>query len=438
MRDERICVLGLGYIGLPTASILATHGFKVFGVDKRKEILESLRCGKAHIKEPGLNTIVKAAVQSGRLVVNEKVCRADVFIICVPTPHNHVSPAGQFTGPLSREGSPFNRRGKKTADLSFVQQAAESIVSYLRPGNLVIIESTVPPKTVENIVMPILAKSKLRIPGDISIAHCPERVLPGNILHELVSNDRIIGGIDIESCRRAENIYASFTRGEIYLTDCATAETIKLVENAFRDVNIAFANEIEAICEHIGINAWEVIRLANRHPRVKILQPGPGVGGHCIAVDPWFLAQAAPAQARLVKTARTINDSKPWRVIAKITKSLAAARRRRVPLGAAGKKKSALLCLGITYKANVDDIRESPGLFIARHFLKRKNVELMIADPHAPKSDDLPFVDLEQGLKKADVIALLVNHREFLQVNWKKIISEKGHDFILDFKGALK
>ncbi|MBI2069993.1 MAG: nucleotide sugar dehydrogenase [Elusimicrobia bacterium] len=405
MATERICVLGLGYIGLPTASILATHGFDVVGVDKRKAVIDHLRQGRTPIEEPGLNTLVEAALKSNHLSLNDEVQEADVFMICVPTPHENAR-----------------------ADLSFVREAAQSIARRLKPGNLVILESTVPPSTVEKILIPILAGSGQKIPGDVFVAHCPERVLPGNILTELVTNDRIVGGIDELSRERAKAVYGRFVQGEIHLTDCTTAETVKLIENTFRDVNIAFANEVEAVCRKIGINAWDVIRLANKHPRVNILRPGPGVGGHCIAVDPWFLVEAAPEEAKMTRLAREINDAKPLRVIAEIEQTLKNT----------GKAKPALLCLGATYKANVDDIRESPALHIIEHFSKRRDLTFMVADAHAKNlNHNIPSVALNEGLSKADVIALLVDHKEFLSLDWPGLRSRKGAENILDFKGVM-
>ncbi|MBI4064485.1 MAG: nucleotide sugar dehydrogenase [Elusimicrobia bacterium] len=403
--SQKICVIGLGYIGLPTASVLATNGFKVCGVDKRREITEALKSGRPLIDEPGLGTVVQAALKSGNLTVSRATEPADVFILCLPTPLE---------------------KNSKKADLSSVEEAAKSIVPCLKKGNLVILESTVAPGTTKGILLPILRASKLPIPGDVMVAHCPERVLPGNILQELVANDRLIGGIDEKSALAARNIYARFVRGDIYLTDCTTAEVVKLTENTYRDVNIAFANEMETICRRVGVNIWDVIRLANKHPRVNILRPGPGVGGHCIAVDPWFLVQAAPEEARMIKLAREINDRKPQRVIGDIESALAKIK----------KPKPVLLCLGATYKANVDDIRESPSIKIIEHFMKNRDLEILVVEPHGRHLNGrMPLVNLETGLKKADLIAVLVDHKEFQTVDWAAMAKHKGTGRLLDFKG---
>jgi len=268
---NKVCVLGLGYIGLPTAAVLATHGFSVVGVDANAVVVDTVNNGGIHIKEPGLNTIVQAAINSGNLVVRTKLERANAFIIAVPTPLE-----------------------SRRADLKYVKSATESIVPYLERNNLVILESTVPPKTTEELLVPILEQSRLKAGEDFYLAHCPERVLPGNILKEIIENDRIIGGINPESAAKAKALYSRFVSGAIYLTDATTAELVKVMENTYRDVNIALVNELSRICTKLGINVWEVIELANKHPRVNLLRPGPGVGGHCLAVDPWFVVEKAP------------------------------------------------------------------------------------------------------------------------------------------------
>ncbi|MBI4368991.1 MAG: nucleotide sugar dehydrogenase [Elusimicrobia bacterium] len=403
----KVCVIGLGYIGLPTASLMATNGLHVIGVDVRHELVHGLAHGRVPIEEPGLKTLVEASIKSGRLSVAKFPKPADAFIICVPTPIY---------------------KDRKKADLTFVKSAAKSLLPVLKKGNLVILESTVPPGTTQDVLISILRRSGLDIPGDVLVAHCPERVLPGNILHELVSNDRIVGGIDDASTRAAREVYAQFVRGQIHLTDCTSAETIKLVENTFRDVNIAFANEVEAICQRLGINSWDVIRLANKHPRVKILTPGPGVGGHCIAVDPWFLVEAAPREARLTALSRRVNDGKPGRVIKVIMDRVKAL----------NKKKTAVACLGITYKANVDDIRESPALHIMNELRRRKDLEVLVVDSHARPGNGLAgIVSFEQAISRADIVVLLVDHKEFLAQDWPAIAAAKGRDNILDFKGSL-
>jgi UDP-N-acetyl-D-mannosaminuronic acid dehydrogenase len=310
MKTEinKIVVMGLGYIGLPTASMLATKGYTVVGVDVNPDTVETINQGKIHIVEPDLDLLVKSAVHSGNLTASLEPCEADVYIIAVPTPFQK------------------NKNDAiKVPDISFVEAATRSIAPFLNEGNLVILESTSPVGTTERVhsviaeLRPELVQSN---PNNheppIYIAHCPERVLPGQILRELVDNDRIIGGIDKASTQKARGLYKTFSNGQILLTDCRTAELAKLVENSFRDVNIAFANELSLICDKVGVNVWELISLANRHPRVNILQPGPGVGGHCIAVDPWFIVDAAPDLSRLIRTAREVNDFKPQWVVEKV------------------------------------------------------------------------------------------------------------------------
>lgn len=404
---EKICVLGLGYIGLPTASILATNGFHVLGVDIQKTKISQVRRALAPIEEPGLKTLLEAALNSGHLSVSSKPRPADVFIICVPTPLN---------------------KNSKSADLSYVVAAAQSIVPHLRRGNCVILESTVPPGTTEKILLPILKRCGLAVPGQLCVAHCPERVLPGNILKELVSNDRVIGGMDKTSALMAGKIYEKFTNGKMFLTDTTTAEIVKLAENTYRDVNIAFANELDAICSNLGVNTWEVIKMANRHPRVRILNPGPGVGGHCIAVDPWFLAEAAPTLSRLIQTSRSINDERPARVIEQIMQTLKTIHKSRPTVA----------CLGLTYKANVDDLRESPALEIVLHLQREKTINVLAVDPHINSfNGTLRLMPLNTALRRADLIALLVDHKEFLDIDWQHWQKTKKHCRILDFKGAL-
>ncbi|HUV16068.1 MAG TPA: nucleotide sugar dehydrogenase, partial [Pelolinea sp.] len=286
MSYQTLCVLGLGYIGLPTASTFATHGLKVVGVDTKPEIVAGLNNGEVHLFEPGLRTLVQAALRSGNLVVKYEPEAADAFIIAVPTPFKE----------------------DKKADLDFVISAAESIVPHLRKGNLVILESTSPPRTTVDIVAPILEKSGLKAGTDFQLAYSPERVLPGQILRELIENARVIGGVDAASAEAGRELYSIFVRGEIILTDATTAEMVKLMENTYRDINIAAANEFARLADRFQVDIWEAIEIANRHPRVKILSPGPGVGGHCISVDPWFLVEAAPETAQLIRTAREVND----------------------------------------------------------------------------------------------------------------------------------
>lgn len=391
-----VCVLGLGYIGLPTASLLATRGFRVAGADVNTHLVRELRQGNCLICEPDLDATVTSALHSGRLEASEHPREAGVFMICVPTP---------FT------------EGHKP-DLSYVEAAAASIAPLLRDGNLVILESTAPVGTTEKLAVLLAGlRPDLRIgqnaPGDaapVSVAHCPERVLPGRILRELVDNDRIVGGIDAESTRRGVDFYRKFVHGNVEGTDSRTAEMIKLTENSFRDVNIAFANELSLICEDLGIDVWEVIALANRHPRVNILRPGAGVGGHCIAVDPWFLVDSAPKTAKLIRSAREVNDAKPEHIL---SRTLAAVN---------GLPNPAVACLGLAFKPDVDDLRESPALRIA-DALASRGLRLFICEPHIqrlpPSLENRPHVrkaDLGECLEKGDVILALVGHSAFAAV----------------------
>jgi UDP-N-acetyl-D-mannosaminuronic acid dehydrogenase len=375
--DSKICVLGLGYIGLPTASILAVHGYWVVGVDISTEIVETISRGSTHIYEPGLETLVNAATFSGHLVARSIPETADVFIIAVPTPTTK----------------------DKKADLQAVRAATESIVPYLREGNLVIIESTIPPGTTHELVVPILEQSGLIAGEQFQVVHAPERVLPGHILRELVQNDRILGGITSEASQRAREIYRRFVSGEIYLTDATSAEMVKLVENTFRDINISLANELAKICDQLKVNVWEIIQLANKHPRVQILQPGPGVGGHCIPVDPWFIVEKAPGLAMLIRQGRQVNDIMPQYVSQKVIELLGEITNPVVTV------------LGVSYKANVDDIRESPSFEII-HFLQEHGCIVHAHDPNV-----YPDLSLEEVVSGSDCLAILVNHQEYDQLS---------------------
>lgn len=379
---ETVCVIGLGYIGLPTAAMFATNGARVVGVDKNRQLVALLERGGVHIEEAGLAELVQAATARGSLVVRTAPEPADAFIIAVPTPIT----------------------AAKRADMGAVVAATESITPLLRPGNLVILESTSPPRTTTDLVRPILERSGLRAGRDFHLAYSPERVLPGQILRELVENARVIGGIDRASAEAGRALYARFVRGEIVLTDATTAEMVKLMENTFRDVNIALANEFSQIAERLGVDIWEAIEIANRHPRVHVLRPGPGVGGHCIAVDPWFLVEAAPDDARLIRQARTINDEMPARVVARVRRAAGSLARPVVA------------CLGIAYKAGVGDIRESPALEVIRR-LQAEGMEVRAYDPHVPASAITGQVhSLEAALEGADVVVILTDHAEFRQL----------------------
>ncbi len=380
---KQICVLGLGYIGLPTSSILAAKGYQVLGVDVSKKVVDTINNGKIHISEPDLDLFVKAAVQSGKLRAALTPEPSEAFIIAVPTPF---------------------KEGKKP-DLSYVEAATRSIIEHLRPGNLVILESTSPPNTCNHVILPLLKQAGFTPGRDIYLAHCPERVLPGQIMREVVENQRVIGGYTPECAEKAQELYATFVKGAIHLTDSTTAEMVKLVENSFRDVNIAFANELSLICDELKLNVWDLIRLANLHPRVNILRPGPGVGGHCIAVDPWFIVDACPQSARLIKTAREVNDSKPEFVVKKV---MQAAERFKNPV---------IGVFGLAYKPDIDDLRESPASDIAHKLKERQAGRLMVCEPYCSEHKDFDLYDLDTTLKQADILVLLVAHQQFKKID---------------------
>ena len=401
---QKIVVMGLGYIGLPTASMLATKGHTVLGVDVSEVAVNTINSGHIHIIEPDLDILVRSAVNSGNLRASLTPEEGDTFILAVPTPFKNV------------DGNP------KSPDLSYVESATRAIAPYLREDNLVILESTSPVGTTE-LVTSIITALRPELVGKIHTAHCPERVLPGQILRELVDNDRIVGGSTKAAVAKARTLYKTFCNGAILETDSRTAELSKLVENSFRDVNIAFANELSVICDRLGINVWETISLANRHPRVNILQPGPGVGGHCIAVDPWFIVSSAPEEARLIRTAREVNDAKPGWVIEKVRTK--AARFRDPVIG----------CLGLTFKANIDDMRESPAMDIVKHLLDEGIGRVIVCDPNVAK-DKVPFPlhDLKDLLKQADILLLLVDHHEFSDID-PQVIRDK---VVIDTRGVLR
>ncbi len=394
-----VAVIGLGYIGLPTAAVLAHRGWQVEGVDVNPDVVETVNQGEVHISEPDLDAMVRSAVESGRFQAHTAPVPADVHMICVPTPFH----------PDTEPPQP---------NVEYVRAAALAIAGVLAPGNLVVIESTCPVGTTE------LIRDELRAAGapvgEISVAYCPERVLPGRILAELITNDRVVGGVDVASSDAAERFYASFVEGAILTTDSRTAEMVKLVENSFRDVNIAFANEVSMLCSEDGIDAWELIRLANRHPRVNILQPGPGVGGHCIAVDPWFIVADRPELARLIRTAREVNVAKTDWVVEQVMRAadeLGLDRPARVA------------CLGLAYKPNIDDLRESPALDVARR-LAAAGMQVLACEPNVTSHPEFELLDPRTAVERADLVALLVAHREFAAL-------ELTGTPVLDFCGAL-
>jgi UDP-N-acetyl-D-mannosaminuronic acid dehydrogenase len=399
-----ICVLGLGYIGLPTGSMFALAGNDVIGVDPSPRVQNALQAGLASLEEPELQTLVTAAINSGRLKVRTRPEPADAFIIAVPTPLDAAT---------------------CTADLSYVKEAARHIVPLLRRGSLVVLESTVPPGTTRDVLAPILGESGLEPGVDFHVAHCPERVLPGRILVELEQNDRLAGGLTPACAEEAAELYCSFVKGAIMRTDATVAELVKVMENTYRDVNVALANEFALISERIGVDVWEAIRLANHHPRVNVLTPGPGVGGHCIAVDPWFLIGAAPDLAALIRAARQVNDGMPFHVLERLATMVAPP--------------APIAVLGVTYKAEVDDIRESPALRVAELAVER-GYGVRLCDPHV-RSDapglPAPLLGLPQALRDAEAILLLVDHRAFHDLDVDLAASLVSGKRVLDARNVL-
>ena len=396
--DKKICVIGLGYIGLPTAAVLGSRGYQIHGVEINPKAVETINSGKAHIVEPDLDILVRAVVTTGNLKAHTEPAAADIFMICVPTP-------------LTSENKP---------ELEYVRSATKSILPFLKAGDLVVLESTSPPGTTEMIESIVLEGSDFA-KGEIHFAHAPERVLPGKILREVVENDRIIGGIDDASTEKAAEFYSSFVTGKLLKTHCRTAETAKLVENAFRDTNIAFANELSLFSEKMNLDVWELIQLANHHPRVNILSPGPGVGGHCIAVDPWFLVDCAPEVTHLIRTAREVNEAKPHWVVDRV---VAKADRYKNPT---------IACLGLAYKPDIDDLRESPAVEIVRELQQRKVGELKIVEPNLESHEEFNLTSLSDALDAADIVLILVGHSAFLKLPQSKL-AEK---IIIDTCGAL-
>jgi len=411
MSFETISVVGLGYIGLPTAAAFAARRKKVIGVDVNQHAVDTINRGAIHIVEPELDMLVHAAVSQGYLRATASPEPADAFLIAVPTPFSD---------------------GHKP-DLSYIEAASRAVAPVLKKGDLVVLESTSPVgATAKMAEWMAEMRPDLTFPqqmgdaSDVRIAHCPERVLPGHVIRELVENDRVIGGMTPRCSEAARELYQVFVRGECIVTDARTAEMCKLTENSFRDVNIAFANELSLICDRLEINVWELIKLANRHPRVNILQPGPGVGGHCIAVDPWFIVDSAPEQARLILAARTVNDDKPHWVIERVER---AANRFREPL---------IACLGLAFKANIDDLRESPSVEIAKELADRFPGQVVAVEPNIDKlplelEGRLGLCDLRTAMAEADVIVILVDHAQFKQVDPIRLQAK----VVIDTRGVL-
>lgn len=402
MENKKICVVGLGYIGLPTSSMFATHGYQVYGVDVNKKVVDALNDGKIVIEEPYLDIMVQAAVRSGHLIADTKPHEADAFIIAVPTPMHE----------------------DKTADMKYVKSAAEMIVPYLKKDNIVILESTSPTGTVEDVLVPILEKSGLVIGEELFVGYSPERVLPGKILWELVNNDRIVGGINRVSAEKIRDLYRIFVNADIFLTKAKTAEMCKMMENTYRDVNIALANELAKICEESSINAWDVIKLSNKHPRVNLHQPGPGVGGHCLAVDPWFIVEKNPDLAKIIKLSRETNESMPVYVFEKI---------KHILEGIEGA--NTVTILGITYKPNIDDMRESPITEIVE-LLEKESIDVKVYDPHVEMGNH-QYNSISEAASGSDLLVLAVNHDIFRQLPLGEISKAMKNKNILDTRNFL-
>jgi UDP-N-acetyl-D-mannosaminuronic acid dehydrogenase len=404
LNFKSLCIIGMGYIGLPTASVFAGNGLHVIGMDVNTDIIDGLKAGKLHIFEPGLRQWVFDALESGHLEVSEAVQPADAFIIAVPTPFYE----------------------DKRADLSYVISATQSIVPHLKLGNLVVLESTSPPRTTVDIVAPILEESGLTAGEDFLLAYSPERVLPGRILQELVDNPRVIGGVNRASAEAGRDLYRTFVKGDIILTDATTAEMVKLMENTSRDINIAIANEFSRLAEKFDVDIWEAISIANLHPRVDILRPGVGVGGHCISVDPWFLVEAAPETTRLIRTAREVNDAQPAFVAELVEK-------------ASGGLDDKVVCqLGLSFKPNVDDLRESPAVKLAQ-LLTEKGARVRAYEPFKPDAGvaEIEQVDsLETALIEADVVLLAVAHDQFRDLKPQEIRSKTEAGVVFDAVSA--
>jgi UDP-N-acetyl-D-mannosaminuronic acid dehydrogenase len=398
----QIQFMGLGYIGLPTAAVVASKGILVHGYDVNPQVIETISQGRIHIIEPGLGELVRECVALGHLKASASPCEADVHLIVVPTPF----------------------KGMYEPDISFVEAATRTVLPLLREGDTYIIESTSPVGTTEKMAS-LIFRERPELQGKIYIAYCPERVLPGNVLQELVHNDRVIGGIDEASTAKAMEFYRHFVQGELYGTNARTAEMCKLTENASRDAQIAFANELSIICDKAGINVWELIALANRHPRVNILQPGSGVGGHCIAVDPWFIVSEYPRESRLINTARDINNYKAFWCAEKIKNAILEfeLKHGRKPLVA---------MMGLAFKPNIDDLRESPAKYIVQKVMQIEQDILLVVEPNIESHSVFKLSSYRDAYERADIVAFLVAHDEFRELDYRDDV------LILDFAGVLR
>ena len=400
----KACFMGLGYIGLPTAIISSQHGINVCGVDINPKVVEKTNRGELHIVEPGLQDLLKKAVDSKSLVASTTPVETDVYLIVVPTPF----------------------KAKHEPDISYVESATKTVIPFLKEGDLFIIESTSPVGTTEKMAELIFAE-RPELKGRIHIAYCPERVLPGNVIFELVNNDRVIGGIDDASADAAAEFYGKFVSGQLHKTNCRTAEMCKLVENSSRDVQIAFANELSMICEKAGINVWELISLANKHPRVNILQPGCGVGGHCIAVDPYFISSAFPNEAKIIAQARSINNYKSEWCVEKAKNAI-------LSFELENGKKPQIALMGLAFKPNIDDLRESPAMKIAKRlFAEMPDVKFNIVEPNISSHPDFDIVDFQTAFEQSDIVVYLTAHKQFFMLP-----QEANDKLILDFCGVIK
>lgn len=400
---NKICVVGLGYIGLPTAAVFAKHGMNVIGVDISRDIVEQINRGMLHIKEPGLESIVREVVSKGKLKAELIPQEADVFIIAVPTPNN--------------------KDEYRSCDLSYVLKAVKQVIPFMKKGNVIIVESTIAPRSMEDYIKPLIEAAGFTVGTDIFLVHCPERVLPGNILHELVYNNRVVGGVTPACADAGAKVYELIVRGEIIKTDAKTAEMSKLMENTFRDVNIALANELTKICNELEIDVLDVIAMANKHPRVNIHQPGPGVGGHCLAVDPYFIVAKSPEYSNIIQTSRRTNESMPAYVVDNVVHLLA------------GIEKPIIAVLGIAYKANVDDIRESPALDIIAMLMKA-GFEIRIHDPYV-KTHIYRMTSLEEAVDGAHMILLLTDHTEFRLIDFNEIAHRMKKPLLFDTRNCI-
>lgn len=398
----RVQFIGLGYIGLPTAAVVASKGINVHGVDINQTVVDTLNRGEIHIVEPNLSDLVKRVVNEGYFKAATSPLDADVHLIVVPTPF----------------------KGNHEPDISFVETATRAVLPYLRQGNLFIIESTSPIGTTEKMAK-LIFDNRPELRDKIGIAYCPERVLPGNVIYELVNNDRVIGGINRDSTQQAIEFYRSFVKGELHATNARTAEMCKLTENSSRDVQIAFANELSLICDKAGINVWELIKLANKHPRVNILQPGAGVGGHCIAVDPYFIVSDYPNESRLIGTSREINNYKSFWCAEKIRNTM-------LEFELKNSKKPVVAIMGLAFKPNIDDLRESPAKYIAQKVMQSEQDNFLIVEPNILNHNVFKLTDYREAYEKADVVAFLVSHNEFNKLEYR---TDK---IILDFAGVFK